>query len=79
MMREFWNVFCKKLQMYWLIWGQPGRVYYDLKWDQSDLDLAKNDLVGRMLKAPPVNPLTYISRASNIDPTEGRLSVRKYV
>ena len=67
------------MQMYRLIWGHPERVCYDLKWDQSDLDLAKNDLVGRMLKAPPVNPLTYISRASNIDPTEGRLSVRKYV
>ena len=27
---------------------------------------------GRMLKGPPLIPRTYISRASIIDPTEGR-------
>ena len=32
-----------------------------------------------MLKAPPVNPRTYDSRASIIDPTEGRYYVPKYV
>ena len=33
----------------------------------------------RMLKGPPLNPRTYISRYSNIDPTKGRWYVRKYV
>ena len=32
-----------------------------------------------MLKAPPVNPLFYISRFYNIDLTEGRYFVQKYV
>ena len=34
---------------------------------------------GRMLKGPPLIPRTYISRASIIDPTEGREYVLKYV
>ena len=34
---------------------------------------------GRMLKAPPVNPQTYISLYYNIDLTEGRYYVQKYV
>ena len=32
---------------------------------------AQGALERRMLKAPPVNPQTYISRYYNIDPTEG--------
>ena len=35
--------------------------------------------LGRMLKAPPLNPQTYIYRYYNIDQTEGSYYFRKYV
>ena len=31
----------------------------------------KSYIIGRMLKAPPLIPRTYISHSSKIDPTEG--------
>ena len=39
--------------------------------DKKILHFIFNAYFGRMLKAPPVNPLVYIYWYYNIDPTEG--------
>ena len=43
------------------------------------MDNAKLQILQGILKAPPVNPQTYIYQYYNIDPTEGSLYVQKYV